>query len=226
MSNEFLGASISRDDAWLLELANIPQELRDEEAALMKTRWFDQRDLLPAQATYFFTSRYDEIYRDHFAMMRDRDGAEEAMTRVVDDVFHGSDLIPMWKARQEADKIGCRYDFYLYFIFKRVWERGHRMLPRPNQLYGDELVLDIRDAWEEAKRSSLQLATSPRFKPDAYVGHPDQIAYHAYLVEQIKQREHPAKLIARLVFRERVLPLEIAGEHFGGDVLHKAQFFI
>lgn len=226
MGNEVLSMSLTRDDSWLLELANIPKELREEEAALMQSRWFDQRDLLPAQATYYFTNRYDVIYREHFAMMRDRDGAKEAMTRVVDDVFKGSDLIPMWKARQEADRIGCRYDFYLYFVFRRIWDRGHRMLPRPNQLYGDELILDIKDAWEAVKQVSLQLASSPRFKPDAFIGHPDQVAYHSYLVEQIKQREQQAKLIARLVFREGILPIEIASEHFDSETLRRAKFFI
>lgn len=225
MDKSHYGSTISRDDSWLLEIAHIPQELREQEAELGQSRWFDYRDLLPAQATYLFADFYDVVYREFYAMTRDYESAETVMTRIKEDVFASSELISFWRARQEADRIGCRYDFYLRFIFKRVWDRGHRMLPRPNQLYGEELVLDIKDAWEHTIAVTLQKASKPRFMQNAFVGHPDQTAYYTYLVEQIKKREHPYMLLARLVFKEKVLPEKIAGEHFGGDVLNRAKSF-
>lgn len=221
----YIGSTISRDDSWLLELTQVPEELREEESSLMQSRWFDYRNLLPAQATYRFAFYYDTIYRDYFAMTRDIESSEEAMSRVVDDVFKGSDLISIWKARQDADRIGCKYTFYLSFIFRRVWDRGHRMLPRPNQLYSEELSLDIKDAWEHALQNSLQLADAGFLKPGQYCGHPDQDAYYTYLADQAKKREHQHMILSRLVFREKLLPREFASKYFSSDVLTRAENF-
>lgn len=215
-----------RDDMWLLEIAKIPEELRAQEAELMVSRrWFDYRHMLPTEATTHFTEEYDRIYREYYAMTRDKDSADEAMTRVVADLWKGSDLIAMWRARQGADRIGCKYEFLLRFCFRRFWERGHTYLPRPNQFYGEEMLLDANDAWQAHLAGSLELAKHERFRLDAYVGHPDQVAYHTFLVEQIKKREHHHMLLARLVFKEKVLPEEVAGEHFGAEVINRARRF-
>jgi len=225
MKTGYYGEKITRDDSWMLEIAKIPEELRLEEPELTHERWFDYRHLLPAQATYLFSAIYDEVYRDQHAVAKDLFEAQSITPLLVDDIFDSAELTAMWKARQAADRIGCRYEFYLRVAFKRFFDRTWRNFPRPNQLYGEELVLDIADEWGRAKRATLQLAKDKRFSIDAYSGHPDQIAYHAYLVEQIKEREHQHMLLARLVFKERVLPLEVAGEHFSVDVLKRAKYF-
>lgn len=224
MITEFC-ASLTKDDSWILELSKIPQELRDEEPKLMQTRWFDYRHLLPAQATELFALTYVDVYRELYAQMQDMRIAGRVKPLLNDEIFESPDLLPFWRARQAADSIGCKYDFYLRFAFKRFWDRGWRYLPRPNQLYGEELILDIHDAWEEAKRCVLHLARLQRFQPGHYDGHPDQDAYHAYLIEQIKSREHQHMLLSRLVFREKVLPLDRAQNAFSADVLKRAQFF-
>lgn len=218
-------STLTKDDSWVIELSVIPPELREDEAELMQKRWFDYRDLLPAQATELFANTYVEIYRDMYGAFIDIRDAEEIKPLTGVDLFESPDLLPFWRARQAADSLGCKYDFYLRFAFKRFVERGWRYFPRPNQLYGEELVLDIADSWEEAKRCMLYLAKSYRFDPAGYFGHPDQDAYHAYLVEQIKAREHQHMLLARLVFKEGVLPLERAQNEFSADVLKRAQFF-
>lgn len=215
---------LEKQQAVAHELALIPQELRDEEAGLMQSRWFDYRNMLPAQATEAFAKAYDTVYRDYYAMVRDYRRVEE-ITPICTEIFKSAELIAIWKARQAADKIGCKYEFFLREAFKRAWERGNRYLPRPNQLYGDELVSDIAQEWKSVTGQVTPLAERSFFKNSSYVGHPDQDAYHAYLIEQVKNREHRHLLLSRLVFRERVLPLEVAGEHFGADVLSRAKVF-
>lgn len=217
--------TITRDDAWLLEIAKIPQEMRDEEAALMQSRWFDYRSLLPAQATLLFSRLYVKLYREYFAKTRDADTAANVVPLIHRDLFESPDLLPFWSARQAADQIGCRYEFYIDFAFARFLERGFRYMPRPNQLYGEAMVLDIYSAWEELKKCTLQLAKTPRFKAGSYTGHPDQDAYHAYLVEQVKAREHRYMFLARLVYRDGVLPVKIAEAHFSEEELRRARFY-
>lgn len=216
---------LSRDDSWLLEITKVDQELRDEEAALMQTRWFDYRHLLPAQATYLFADVYCEIYRELYAQTRDYRKADDIEPLMTADIFQSSELIPLWRARQAADRIGCRYRFFLTQAFHRIWNRGHRYLPRPNQLYGEELWMDIQDQWRESQKHTLQLAESPFFRNEAYRGHPNQDAYHAYLIEQIKKREHKHMPLARLIVREKMLPIEVAANHFNDALIRKAISF-
>jgi len=222
MKGNYVGANITRDDSWLLELAHIPDDIRHVEPALHQSRWFDYRHLLPAQATYRFAAEYDAAYRESYAQLRDYRDAEKARTLNNEDIFKGPDLLPMWRARQEADGIGCRYDFYLRFIFKRCWERRWPYLPRPNQLYGEEITLDAADAWKELCSASLQLAQSKRFLLLSYEGHPDQDSYHSYLVEQVRARVHPHLTLARLIYRENMLPAEVAERYFGKDAVQAA----
>lgn len=225
MKSGFNSSPLTKDDSWIIELSLVPQELRDTESELMQTRWFDYRHLLPAQATYLFAFYYDQVYREFYAMHRDYRKAGEVNPLPCADIFESNELLALWRGRQAADQIGCKYDFYLRFAFKRYFERAWKFMPRPNQLYGEELVLDIVDAWAEVKSCSLQVATLKRFQPNAYVGHPDQDAYYAYLVEQINLREHKHMLLSRLVFKDQVLPLDVAGRHFPADVLSRAKFF-
>lgn len=225
MKAAFCHSSLTRDDLWLLEVAKVPQELRDDEAELMQSRWFDYRDLLPSQATYLFADTYVSAYREAYSKARDYRVADEVAPLLVLDIFNSADLLPFWRARQAADRIGCKYDFYLRFVMNRYLERGWGYLPRPNQLDGEEVALDVADAWSELLRCTLQLAVKPDFQPGSYRSLPDQDAYHLYLVEQIKKREHHHMVLSRLVFKNRVLPLDVAMNHFSADVLKRAQFF-
>lgn len=222
MDPEYFGQNITRDDCWLLELANIDEELRIEESSLLTTRWFDYRHMLPAQATYLFAHLYDQVYREFYAMQRDYRDAERIKVLRTQDVFKSSDLVAFWRARQAADRLGCRYDFFLRFAFKQCHERGWNYLPRPNQLYGEALCLDCADAWAELKQASLQLAKHARFKVENFTGHPDQLAYQEYLIEQVKAREHAHHALNRLIVREGVLTAEVASSHFDPDVLKRA----
>lgn len=214
---------LSRLDSWLFEFANIPQELRDQESGLMRQRWFDYRNLLPGQATYLFAEHYEQEYRKMYAETRDSDGAETVKVLLGDDIFKSANGISFWRARQDADRIGCKYDFYIRFVFKRAWDRGWRYIPRPNQIYSEEITLDANAAWSSEKQHSLQLASGGMFKSDSYVGHPDQDAYHIYIVEQIKGRMHHQGILERLVFKEGILPIEVAKQYFSADMLSHAK---
>lgn len=216
---------ISRDDAWVLELAKVPENMRLTEPELQQTRWFDYRHLLPAQLTYLFVERYKAVYKEIYAQVRDHSDSEKIGVVMFTDVFKSSELLCFWQARQSADSIGCDYDFYLRFALKRAWERGWKYLPRPNQLYGDELVADIRAEWALQCRLVLKLATSEWYKNKNFVGHPDQVSYHAYLVEKIKQREHQHMILARLILKEECLPADIARGYFDNSVVDYALSF-
>jgi hypothetical protein len=215
---------ITPDDCWLLEIARVPEELREPESKLMQSRWFDYRHLLPGQATQLFADRFEAIYTEMYAKLRDYRTAESVRIFTTE-IFSSPDLIPCWTARQAADEIGCDYDFYIRFTLARAWDRGWRYIPRPNQLYNEALTTDMKETWESQSRFVLKLAQHERFKLDAYEGHPDQDAYHAYLIRQVTQREQKHMVLGRLLHKERCLPEELAVQHFGNDLVRKAIAF-
>jgi hypothetical protein len=217
-----IGKELTRDDSWILEIAKIPSDLREKEPALLQTRWFDYRHLSPANLTYLFVERYDTVYREFYSKTRDQLSSENIQVLMFKDVFESNELLCFWNARQAADEIGCDYDFYIRAAMKRSWDRHWKYIPRPNQLYGEELVLDIKDDWTNQLNHNLKLATNPRFKNDNYVGHPDQIAYHKYLIAQVKARVQSHMILARLMLKEQCLPEHIVYGYFTDSEVKRA----
>ena len=213
---------ITRDDSWVLEIAKIPETLRIAEPLLQSTRWFDYRTKTPAQLTYLFAERYEAMYREFYAKTRDAERADKITVMLHDDIFNSPELLCYWQARQAADTIGCNYDFYIRFCFERAWDRAWKYIPRPNQIYGEEILLDATTAWKNQLKYSLSLAKLDRYKNADYAGHPDQDAYHSYLVQQINSREQKHMILARLIVKEKCLPLSVAKAHFNKALLYQA----
>ena len=222
MLTDYFGNNLSQREYWMAEMA-IHEQHREDEAGLQQSRWFDYRNMLPAQATYLFAAIYRQEYLEAYKRQVDIRTVDQVCP-LPPDVFKSGEITSIWLARREADRIGCKYEFYLRIAFARFAERGWKNLPRPNQLYAEELTLDIADAWRRRCREVLQLAESPFFACDAYVAHPEQDAYHAWVVGQIKMREHKHLALAH-VLKNNVLPLELAGKEFGVDLIKRACHF-
>ncbi|WP_323016503.1 hypothetical protein [Castellaniella sp.] len=205
-------------------LRHIPPEIRALEPELYLSRWWDYRMELPARATELFMLAYERAYRDQYAKVQDAVTAPTVPVFGVTELFASGGLMHFWRARQEADRLCCRYDYYLRFAFNRAFERGSRYLLRPNQILSEELSLDLEVAWLETKRLTLQLATHPIYLPGNYCGMPEQDDYFLYLVGQIQRRSVQDRLLARLVFKDRLIPAEIAAQHFDAEVLERASF--
>lgn len=219
-SQLFFGAGKTRAEYAMLELANIPAEDRAPESGLFRLRWFDQSAMMPSEATFFFAHVYREAVRAHYAKTVDYRTAN-SLAVIPEDIFTSPELLSVWRARQAADSIGCRYDFYIRAFLNRSLERGWHNVPRPNHLYSEEVILDIRDAWVDAKRAYLQEPEHEFFKAHNYVGHPKQVDYIDYLTAFIKTREHPHLVIGSLIKRG-LLPMQCAAERFDQALLDRA----
>lgn len=221
----YFGSGKFRNEYHQLALEKIPQGLRDQEAELRQTRWFDYRFMTPAEATYLFAAEYRHAYIEAFKRTRDIRKAETINPFSPADIFDSKELNAMWQARQAADAMGCKYDFFLRFAFLRFEHRGWRFFPRANQLSSEELALDARDAWATVCRASLQTAVLPIFKADQFDQLPEQTEYYDWLCKQVQQREHPHMALANLVYTNGDLPESIAAQHFDEAVLKRAKTF-
>lgn len=222
---EYYGSGFTDQEYFQMALALIPVGLREQEAELRTTRWFDYRFMRPAEATYLFAAEYRHAYIEAFKRCRDIRTADKVRPFTPDNIFESKELNSMWQARQAADAIGCKYNFFLTFAFKRFEHRGWRHFPRANHLAAEELCLDIRDAWATECRASLQVAELPLYRADKFADLPEQHEYYAWLCGQVKQREHPYLALSRLVYTDPILPESIAQNYFDASVLKRAQNF-
>lgn len=213
----FISPSNTKDDIWVYELTHITEELRIKESELRQTRWFDYRNKLPMELTQLFADKYAQLYREMYAAHRDEEYSENVTGSVTQ-----KDLLCLWQGRQAADFIGCTYEFYIRFTMHRTFERYWKYIPRPNQLYSEELVLDAADEWANRKNEILFLAQDDFYKTQSYAGHPDQRDYHNYLIKMVKARAVPEMILTRLIFREKCLTEELAVKHFGSEVIKAA----
>lgn len=221
MTNEVTGG-ISKSQSWRLELQFVPEELRVNEPELQRKRWFDYREALPGQLTHLFLEAYKEVYREWYARIRDVNEATQIPVVHFNDLFTSRELLFFWNARQVADEIGCDYHFYVNFAFERAIERGWKYLPRPNQMYGDELKADARNAWAETVLTQLRLPKSPLYKAENFKNLPEQADYYEYLEKMVANREQKHMVLSRLIYREGAISEESAIKIFGAELVRQA----
>lgn len=208
----------------VIHVAKVGSGYREREPLLQQRRWFDYRQDHPVRLTYLFAHLYFEQVKASYRKFHDEDSATDLLTPWgTADVFDSGCRAAMYLARQGADAIGTPYPFMLSMAFRRCFERGWRLFPRPNQLYGPELILDIQDLWREECRMVLRYPDSAFYQNDRFVGHQDQIAWHDWAVAMLKKRGAPEYSVGNLVFDKGLLPVEIAIEHFGPETVAKAR---
>lgn len=211
---QFIGDERDRDTLEMLALKIDPAH-RAGEAALMRSRWFDYRDMHPALATYHYAHCYRVQTQRFFATVIDERTAEDARAFVPDDIFFSRDLTSMWNARRQCDQLGIPYAFALHFAQDRFLSRAQRQFPRPNQLYGEEFEADLLLAWQAQTARQITFAHSPRFRMANFRFEPAQVEHQDFLVKQVLARPAPRhRLIARLLQEDLITP-ELASLRFG-----------
>lgn len=215
---------LSKRDYWMLELDSIHEDHRAIEAELYSKRWFDYRRFTSAEATYLFAYYYSCEYLASYKRTRDIRTVDSVTPFSPSDIFKSTDLTAMWLARQAADSIGCRYAFYLRHIFQLFEVRGWKHLPRPNQLYSEELVMSVNTAWEQRRKDVLQFAEHKFYFAASFISHPDQVAYYSWLIDHILMRESRYVVLSGVLNRG-IFPSYVAIEAFGSEVYKRALMF-
>lgn len=212
---KYYGDHLTDDDCELIALTQIHAQHLEEEAAAMQTKWFDYRMMPHVRATYLFARFFNITYRDYFAETRDKDTSKMIRGIHHEDVFKSRDKTTIHLARQAFDTIGVRYEFGLRFAMRRFLERGWRTMPRPNQLYGDELLADLSEAWLEECKVRLQTPEHPMYLAENYTGTRLQREFHAWLFKQINMRGLRYMAIGQAVYVSKVLPEDLAIQTYG-----------
>lgn len=222
----YYGSELSLDDCEILMIDNIHHGIVKKESALYAMKWYDYRDLHPTQATYLMVHHYHRAFGDFIGIALDR-------TRRYTQAFKGKDFMltrekrSFWRLRQKIDELGIRYEFFLReamtWHLKRGWGKGVMHPPRPAHLASnDEMIVDVSNAWVRECRGKIQYAVSERFKVPNFVAAPDQFAYEAHLIEQIKKRTRPAYALNAALYVFDSLRIESALHNFSERIVADA----
>lgn len=216
------GSDRKRGSAELITLSKIPADLREKESGLFQKKWFDYRTMHPLQATAYFAYVYEESVRQHYRETQDFEDAKKLRIFPGDPVL-GKELIALTTARQAFDSLGVRYEWAIPWVLRRMGERGWRTAPRPNQLYGEELLLDLKDAWDQECKASLQY---PRRAKAEIVEQPTmvQAAYQGWLLQEVRKRAVPQMewMILHGLLSRRLVTKAAVESVFGEGIMHKA----
>jgi hypothetical protein len=112
----------------------------------------------------------------------------------------------------------------LTWLLKRFSDRGWGSFPRPNQLYSEELMMDVSDAWADECKIALQIAQCDHFR----IAHeaalqPVQGEYVGWLMGQVRARGIDAWRPLSRLLKERVLTPDMVAAQFGPATLKDAQ---
>lgn len=219
---EFVGRDLDACTYEVLGLKIDPTH-REGEADLVHSRWFDYGRMHPVKATYLFAHHYKAQTHKFFETYIDIRTADDARAFTPDDVFYSRDLTGMWLARRAADKLGLPYEFVMEFAMHSFVNKLFHRFPRPNQLYSEEFLLDLQDAWRERLNTSLCFAKDPMFRASNWRADLLQARHVKFVIDQIKSRPTPhAGLLAR-AFREEVLTPRLLGFNFPEAEIERAQ---
>jgi len=219
---EHVGSGLTRE---MLEVRGlrIDPVHRADEPDLMRSRWFDYEGMHPVETTYLFAHFYKRESARFYEQSVDIRTVESARAFTPDDIFMSRDLTSMWLARKCADGLGMPYDTFLGFARERAFARYYLVFPRPNQLYGEEVELDVGDAWRDLVGRSLRYSRQGRYKASAWTGADAQRRHVEFVVGQIQKRPAPrAGLIARM-FDEDILSPALIREFFPEDDIERAK---
>lgn len=214
----FFGSNLGFLNYEVLTIQHINYKESRIEPALMETKWFDYRRLHPMQATYYFVKCYNDAYRDFYRKAINAEAAPFVRGIKEHDFLDAKEKMTFWRLRQNCDKVGLPYDFFLRFAMSRhhrVIGDGKVYAPRPTMFVkNEELFAEAMIAWEEQCAATLQIATDSYYRTSQYTGSRDQQAHEAFVIEQIARRRVPHYALHAAMYLYDVVRIEEALRRF------------
>jgi hypothetical protein len=217
------GKGKARGENELDSLRFVAKELSLRESELYRTKWFDYRLMHHVEATRYWAFCYSEAVRTFCTLAHDASKSADLKTFDDRDALRTREASACVTARQGLDQIGCRYPWAMMWYVHRFSDRGWLAMPRPNQLYSEELLLDLRDAWAIECRASLQRPSAPVFRASGRAGMRSE--YAEWAMDQAALRSSSGQLWMPLstLLREGYLDPEHIESRFGTQTLARVR---
>jgi len=131
-----------------------PKVLQNE-AQLMRSSWVAYAYKSALVRTELFCELYLESYRTHYGKVRNFLSAG-AQIPINSELFQNDarQINSLWRARQEADRLGMPYEVFLdATIGWAACHKNRKQLLAPNQLYGKEALAAAQKRWAETRET-------------------------------------------------------------------------
>jgi len=238
--SEIFGLDRGLVDNEVLAISKVDHKLLKLEADLYETKWWDYRHLHPVAATYAFAHEFNKAYQFIVKRCRDLERGQYMKGFKGEDIFEpkitkrrnkttgqtetkeSDEIVAFWKARQSADRLGIRYDFYIRKAMMWAEDRNYRNIPRPIHLYSVGLVEHLTACWIEERKARLQSADDESYLIENYSAHPDQDAYQEWALEQVAHRQHKDFALHHYLQRGQI-QAQLAESRFGNDTVRRAK---
>lgn len=220
---KFYGEQLTDDECDLKALTAIHFSHLENEALASHSKWFDYRLWPHIKASYHFADVYINAYRKYYSQTRDVNVAKIVNAFSSENPLATRECTNIHLARQAFDMLGVRYEFGIGFVMRRFQTRGWRTMPRVNQMYAEEIMLDLKDAWAIECRAKLQIPKHPTFQSENYCGSITQDQFHDWMEGEIKKRAHKYMAIGQVVYRDNVMPERVAIARFGEDLVARGK---
>lgn len=219
---DYYGSTLSNAFRTAVFMRGVDVSHWDVIADLNQKKWFGYRFLDPAQSLFLFADRFRHAYANavgrrvcrHGYLLR-HDLVSAAPAVVTAQLFH---------AMCYCDELGIPYDHFCQTAVE-THDRLYAELPNPNQLYRRDVIIAVKQTWDEKLEdiSRLQLTGDPHFSLANYHGHPWQIEYMDFVLDQIAHRSNKKYALQKVCFLEpQVLPSR-ASRMFGIEVVQEAR---
>jgi hypothetical protein len=144
-------------------LQNLDPDLLGLENDLYLTKWFDYRGLHPVAATVLFSKAYYRIVAEYVerqvchttASFIRKHGAQFSLLDANKQTITG-----FWRARQQADRLGVKYEIFIRSIVRTLRDWGWKRIPRPNQFYSAESLQIAGEGWLSEMEGSVMWPVS------------------------------------------------------------------
>lgn len=209
-----------------LTFTRIPHERLECERTLFSHKWFDYRFMSPALATYYYAHCYRGVYRRIWERHLDRKSAQYAKGIKTEDVFDDANtLSACWRGRQVADALGVPYDLYIELAMTKAMSWQRKYLPRPQQLYSDQIIEAVKEGWDDRTKGRFFVATDPRYRLDQWAATPAQLAHESWAATQIARRTPGtrAHLLHKHLWVDPIIREDFAVDRFGEEEVERAR---
>lgn len=207
--------------------SRIPHERIEHERMLFDHKWFDYRFMHPALATYYFAHVYKAVYKRIWERHIDRKSAQFAKGIKVEDIFEadGNTLSAIWRCRQVADAMGIPYNLYIELAMTKALSWQRKFLPRPAQLYSDQIIDAVHAGWEDRTKGRFYVTVDPRYRLDQWAATPAQIAHESWICTQIARRTPGTRshLLHKHLWVDPIIREDFAIERFGEEEVRRAR---
>lgn len=187
-----------------------------------ETSWADYRLLTYVKSVMWIAHTWDAQYRASYARYLDLEESKSIETMGQYALSPGN-FRKFMILKRHLDQIGCSYDWFLNWAFRRFEMVHKRSMPEPDAMVTETILLDAEDAWIAICGATLQRARHPKIKTVTTLTK-DSEPYVEHLKRFVTTRQSSYITLCGLIYGQSpVISEALAIDLFGNSTVAQAK---